>query len=892
VVANHKIWFTNGSSSTIQGSCQSILIPVEKIDKRVPTGQTTAGVGVPFSYTLYIPVMYDPATGQVTANSSVNDLSNVRVTDDLTSAGTATLAGPGAELTLVGNITYSVNGGPAQIAPNLGDNKHLDFTLPDIPAGSQIEVTVTVVADDHPANVPGTVFVNKAKWWFSREIDGILFNNLPGEWGISEPLTIAAPDLVVTKSSTETNISTITPVPFTIDVQNNGGATAWGATIEDLQPVGMCNSNPATAPGFQVDLAAADGTVLVALINGIHYTTTYAGCLLTINLADGIPINPTQRLIVSYQGVLDITVITNNLDLTNVAAAVQWHSANPSGLFPFQTYNRTRTDGTPGVIDHQDSYTVTTALTGYFFQKTVENLTTGTNPATIAAPGDRLRYRLRIYNADQLINNVFVTDVLDPTLFDTSTFFALTPIAPGADHTFNPASGLLEIFGAFGFPLNIPVGNEIVMEFEINLASPLANGTVVPNQANMTFDNPSPPPLTITVPSDDPNVNGTAAPGDPADSTDILIQSPGPLLKVNDQPAATIGDQFTYTITIPETPINVPLYDVRITDDLSASSADMQFVSASVVSGGAWILSNTGTATSLIIEDTSTGIDIPANGQAVIQVTVQLQNTLTNQSGLLFSNTATYTYNRINGVTASQTPGQASTTTDMVVNEPHITTITKTADDTTPASGQIVRYSVTLTASSGSGYSDVLDVSLTDTLDLGLAYVGNPVVTVGAGVSADNAIGDPDIVGDGVTVPQTLIWNLNNTIPADIDIVAGTTVTVAYDVRVLNGVLGNQSLSNSVVAEWTSIDGATAIERDGSDGIGLLNDYITAPVTETVTTPDIVEGITKNRINDTYGAADSNVRIGDIVEYELRVSMPEGTLGNLQFVDTLPQGLK
>ena len=323
VGAGHKIWFTNGSSSTIQGSCQSILIPVEKIDKRVPTGQTTAGIGVPFSYTLYIPVMYDPATGQVTANSSVNDLSNVRVTDDLTAAGTATLAGPGAELTLVGNITYSVNGGPAQIAPNLGDNKHLDFTLPDIPAGSQIEVTVTVVADDHPANVLGTVFINTAKWWFSREIDGILFNNLPGEWGISEPLTIAAPDLVVTKSSTETNIGTIAPVPFTIDVQNNGGATAWGATIEDLLPVGMCNSNPVTAPGFQVDLAAADGTVLVALINGIHYTTTYAGCLLTINLADGIPINPTQRLIVSYQGALDITVITNNLDLTNVAAAVQ-----------------------------------------------------------------------------------------------------------------------------------------------------------------------------------------------------------------------------------------------------------------------------------------------------------------------------------------------------------------------------------------------------------------------------------------------------------------------------------------------------------------------------------------------------------------------------------------
>jgi hypothetical protein len=32
-VAGHKIWFVNGSSSTIQQQCQNLLIPVEKIDK-------------------------------------------------------------------------------------------------------------------------------------------------------------------------------------------------------------------------------------------------------------------------------------------------------------------------------------------------------------------------------------------------------------------------------------------------------------------------------------------------------------------------------------------------------------------------------------------------------------------------------------------------------------------------------------------------------------------------------------------------------------------------------------------------------------------------------------------------------------------------------------------
>ena len=56
-VAGNKIWFTNGSSSTIQESCQNILIPVEKIDKQNPAGTTTAAIGVPFTYTLTIPVL-------------------------------------------------------------------------------------------------------------------------------------------------------------------------------------------------------------------------------------------------------------------------------------------------------------------------------------------------------------------------------------------------------------------------------------------------------------------------------------------------------------------------------------------------------------------------------------------------------------------------------------------------------------------------------------------------------------------------------------------------------------------------------------------------------------------------------------------------------------------
>ena len=45
-------------------------------------------------------------------------------------------------------------------------------------------------------------------------------------------------------------------------------------------------------------------------------------------------------------------------------------------------FTRTLTDGTAGTLDHEDAHTVAVALSGYFFEKTVANLTTGESPAS------------------------------------------------------------------------------------------------------------------------------------------------------------------------------------------------------------------------------------------------------------------------------------------------------------------------------------------------------------------------------------------------------------------------------------------------------------------------------------------------------------------------------
>ena len=85
----------------------------------------------------------------------------------------------------------------------------------------------------------------------------------------------------------------------------------------------------------------------------------------------------------------------NGATLTNVAGAIRWHndgSANPARV----EVTRVLTNGTVGTDDHEDAHSLAVLLSGYFYEKTVRNVTSGENPATTAAPGDVLHYTLRL----------------------------------------------------------------------------------------------------------------------------------------------------------------------------------------------------------------------------------------------------------------------------------------------------------------------------------------------------------------------------------------------------------------------------------------------------------------------------------------------------------------
>ncbi|MBI3186580.1 MAG: DUF11 domain-containing protein, partial [Gammaproteobacteria bacterium] len=594
-------------------------------------------------------------------------------------------------------------------------------------------------------------------------------------------------------------------------------------------------------------------------------------CELTFNFNSNVSIATGQRLVIHYQARLEPGASVNGELLTNVASATQWFSGDGSN--PRTTFTGLLTDGTPANnADNQDNFAVTVGLAPYYFQKTVTNLTTGATPAVTAVAGETLRYTLRVFNVSTTVTGVNISDNLDASGFDLNSY-ALVSSTAGAAVNFNAGSGLLTINGG-----DVAQGSELLVVFDIDTLPTLIDGATVSNQALLNTTSGY-----SNVVSDDPYVNGADDPtitppaGDP---TVVTIYRPGPLSKTNGPARAVIGETFTYTITVPATPVATPLYDVRILDTLGVDAAgnptalDVSFVSATGtnVNGGSinWILSNTGTASLPVIEDLVSGIDIPANDQAIITITVRLNNSVDNQAGAQFYNAASYTYNRRNSDAATRTIGSGVTTTSATtIYEPAITSFTKTVDNPSPVAGQTVHYTVTMTAQSGANVSDVFDVTLIDQLPLGLQYVANSAtVSTGLGVGAGNTITSTDVIGDGINTAQTLTWGVAN---ADIDIQAGDTITFEYDVRVV--LLTNLNLVNSISAQWTSVDGSNGFERNGTDGAGgVLNDYATAPAAATVQVQIPALVFEKSVINLTSGQNPGvNAQPGDTLQYTLYI---------------------
>jgi large repetitive protein len=876
-VQGHYIWFTNGSSSGIHESCQNLLIPVEKIDKANPAGQTTATIGVPFTYKLTIPVLFDPATGTVINYSgSVNDLHSIKITDDLNATG--------ADLSYVSHTVYWLDDGTPvpHTFSNVGGVLTFD-NFPIVPSGRQFVIDITVVLNDTPTNVVGTQFINTAKWEFGRLIDGTFYQPLPGEWGITPPLTIAAPQLVFTKSGPATmNLGQWGD--FVLDVQNTGLTEAWDATIRDLLPDGpsggMCDLTPAIQ---SAQVFAADGVTPVPgkgpLNLGSDYTLSYSAapaCRLDITMRTAAgTIGPNERLIIRYRTQLDSNT-QNGIALTNIAGAIQWFNGN-SGNPERVSYNRTLTDGTVGILDYQDAHTVTTLLTGYFFEKTVADLTSGANPAATATPGDTLRYTLRFRTTGQPLNDFRIYDEMDalnalPSFVPGSLTLVAYPA--GADISATSGTGGSKGTGVLDIRnLNLPANSEAVVQFDIKLATTLTNATVVSNQATIRLSNG-----TVFAQSDDPNVNGTANPdvsGDEDPTRVTIVSTPAFVVQkistdmTGDPNVLLAGETLRYTITVKNVG-NANAVNVVLRDLVPANTT---YVAGSTTLNG------------VAVPDSASQSQL-VNGMLIHSPADPTPGSMPADASSSTNNVATITFevvvnpNVVNGTVISN-QGFVSAIDSGIVDYPSDDPATAIANDPTrdivgslpllyaekkvtllvdlgsPGivdPGDTLRYTITV---QNSGAVPATGVTLRDSVPANTTYVANTTMLNGL------AVGQPD----GGVSPLAAGINISSSDltpplpgPGAGTISPGHTAVLQYDLQVNAGTPAGTMISNQAVVH--------SVERPD-----LLTDGDGNPATGPEPTVVVVGAVQQLSITKQVAVVGGGPAVpGAVLEYTVRVT--------------------
>ena len=609
---------------------------------------------------------------------------------------------------------------------------------------------------------------------------------------------------------------------FGIDVQNSGPVDAWNVSLRDLLPNGatggMCNLTPQI---LSAQVFAADGVTAVAgkgpLIQGSDYSLNYSAapnCQLDMTMLTAAgTIGPNQRLIVRYRTQLDPNT-QNGATLNNIAGAIQWFDGD-SSVDGRTMSTGPLTNGTPGILDNQDAFTVTVALTGYEFDKTVADLTSGANPATTAAPGDKLRYTLRFRTTDQGLSNFNIVDDMDAlnaqAAFVPGTLTLVT-FPAGADVSATSSIGGAKRTGVIDIRnLSLPANGVALIQFDIILKSSVASGTVVTNQATLRLANG--PTFAW---SDDPNVNGIADPtvAGGEDATHVAIVS-APVFRV--QKLSTYlggtnvlvaGDKLRYSITVKNIS-NAGAVNVLLRDAVPANTA---YVAGSTTLNGAAVADAAGISplmngTLINSPADSTPGSMPADASSsqanVATIAFSVVVNPNTPNGTLICNQSFVTAPGSGSVNQPsddpRTPAPNDPTCDVVGNHPVLYAQKRVAllvDLGSPGivdPGDVLRYTITV---QNSGATPATGVVLKDPVPANTTYVANSTLLNGLPVGRpDNGVFP---LASGINISSS---SLTPPLPGPGagTISPGTAAVVQYDLRVNPGTPVNSMISNQAV---------------------------------------------------------------------------------------------
>jgi uncharacterized repeat protein (TIGR01451 family) len=384
------------------------------------------------------------------------------------------------------------------------------------PPGEGCTDRVTIVASPTPTtfNVDGVDYTlsmsflnngNPVSEFITREGGTINSSGLVGEFTLP-PIPPGTPVLNVDKSGP----AAMNPAEwgnFALDVHNAGTVDAFNVTLLDRLPDGptggMCTTTPEI---LSARVFASDGVTPVAgkgpLAEGADYALAYDGaaCELTFNaLSSASVIGVGERLVIAYRAQLDAD-FQYGTTLTNVAGATQWYNAQASN--PLRTaYTRTLTDGTAGILDHEDAHTVAVVPLMYA-EKAAALQIDGSSPGIVDA-GDVLRYTIRVYNNGAVpLTQAILRDAVPANTTYVAGSMTLNGLPVGQpDGGVSPLVAGIDLSSSNLTPPSpspgagmLSAGQSAVVTFDLRVDDGTPPGTVIANQAVVdTFELPDLP---------------------------------------------------------------------------------------------------------------------------------------------------------------------------------------------------------------------------------------------------------------------------------------------------------------------------------------------------------------------------------------------------------------
>ncbi|WDC85420.1 hypothetical protein PL321_08850 [Caloramator sp. mosi_1] len=384
------------------------------------------------------------------------------------------------------------------------------WTIPVLLTGQS--ATLTFRVETLPGFAANSSTSNKATFIYNTNDNGYGIEYS----GSSNTVNLIAPNLTLVKTASQLLAEIGDDIEYTLTVTIPYGVYVYSLRPRDTLPTGQTYIGPATRQ--------QDGGPIIPV------TPTVIGQVVTFPTEPNLYSYPNPITIV-YKFIARVISGNHNPPFTQTQqnqSRIDWALVSGGPLTKNRTSNLNITVRTPNIVIIKEQMNATQGI-GY------------TQDAIFSNPDDEIYYRITINsNGASPAYNINLSDVIDSNL----EFISIISASVG---TPSYVAGPPEAVN-----WNIPVlnnGSSATLVFSVKIKSPIAASNSITNKATSTYDSNDVNPVTYNAQSN---------------TTRIYI----PALTITKEALpnpAKIGDEITYTITIP-IPLNIIAYNLTVTD--------------------------------------------------------------------------------------------------------------------------------------------------------------------------------------------------------------------------------------------------------------------------------------------------------------------------------------